>query len=243
MDIDSSSNKLIIIPTYNERETIKTLIKDILIFYPSTDILVVDDSSPDETGMIIDNMSRHDLRIKCLHRGEKRGIGPAYVSGFKWAFQRGYEYILCMDADYSHHPKYIPILFENARNHDLVIASRYIKDGCVENWSIGRKILSRFGSFYARTILGIPVKDMTTGFKCFKRHLLEIIETDKIFSRGYAFLIETTFLAYKKGAKIKEIPFTFIDRYRGKTKMTFDIFWEAIFSVWHMKFKYGKINL
>jgi len=234
--------KLIIIPTYNEAGTITDLIKEIFKTYFEVDILVVDDSSPDGTGDIIEALSMSDCRVKCLHRREKQGIGPAYIDGFKWAIEKNYEYIMQMDADFSHDPGYVPRLFELAKDYDVVIGSRYVRGGGVKDWGIIRKIVSRCGSLYARVILGIPVNDLTGGFKCFKRDVLKNIGLDKIITRGYAFQIETTYRAYKKGARIREFPIIFTDRRVGGTKMTGEIFFEAVSAVLKLKVKSKSIK-
>jgi len=231
----TTKKKLITIPTYNESETISDLIGKIFEVIPDVHILIVDDNSPDGTGDIVKGLSEKDNRLYCLHRPKKQGIGPAYIDGFKWAISRGYEKILEMDADFSHDPKYVPLLFESCDENDLVIGSRYVKEGGVENWGIARKFVSRFGSLYAKTILNLPVNDLTGGFKCFKRETLEKIELDHVFTRGYAFQIEMTYRAFKKNARIQEIPIIFTDRRVGKTKMTWDIFFEAIFAVLKMR--------
>lgn len=223
--------KLVIIPTYNEKDTIHHLIANIFDMCPGVNILVVDDNSPDGTGSIVDALSGEDRRIHCLHREKKEGIGPAYVAGFKWAIDAGYEYIAQMDADFSHRPEYLPGLFELAEEYDLVIGSRYVPGGGVEDWGFLRKMVSRGGSLYSRIVLRIPVNDLTGGFKCFKRGMLEKINLDGIRSKGYVFQIETTYRAFLAGAKIKEMPIVFPDRRVGKTKMTSEIFLEAMFAV------------
>ena len=234
---DKENNRLIIIPTYNESGTITDLIKGIFKFYPEVDILIVDDNSPDGTGDIIEELSKSDDRVNCLHRQNKEGIGPAYIAGFKWAISKGYEYIMQMDADFSHSPEYVPRLFGLVKDHDVVIGSRYIKGGGVKDWGIIRRIVSRCGSLYAKMILAIPVNDLTGGFKCFKIDTLKNIGIDDIITRGYAFQIETTFRAYRKGARIKEFPIVFTDRRVGGTKMTGGIFLEAVFAVLKLKMK------
>ena len=228
-------DRIIVIPTYNESDTIENLISEILKIQPDADILIVDDNSPDGTGRLIDKLSGKDQRIKCLHRPLKEGIGPAYIEGFKKATQEGYRYILQMDADFSHNPKYIPGLFNLAKDYDVVIGSRYINGGGVENWGIIRRMISRFGSMYAKLVLGLPVNDLTGGFKCFNRQVLEQIGLGDITSRGYAFQIEMTFRAYKKGFKIKESPIIFSDRRAGQTKMSRAIFLEAVINVWKFR--------
>ncbi|MFH1798313.1 MAG: polyprenol monophosphomannose synthase [Candidatus Omnitrophota bacterium] len=237
------NSKLIIIPTYNESTVIIDVLDKIRETSPDADILIVDDNSPDGTGGIIDRIAAEDHSIKCLHRPQKMGIGPAYIDGFKWALSGNYKYVLQMDADFSHNPEHVPKLFETAREYDLVIGSRYTPGGKIENWNILRKLVSRFGSFYSKIILGLPINDLTGGFKCFKVSLLKKIKLDEILTRGYAFQIEMTYRAFQKGAKIKEIPITFTDRREGKTKMTWYIFFEAIFAVLKLRFHKKSRNI
>lgn len=232
------NDKIVIIPTYNEADTIVKLVPEIFKIYPETDILVVDDNSPDGTGKAVDELAKADSRTRCLHRPRKEGIGPAYIEAIGMALKSPYNFILHMDADFSHDPKYIPAIFEAAEDCDLVLGSRYIKGGGIANWPLSRKILSRLGNLYAKTILGVPINDLTGGFKCFRREVLEAINLDTVTSRGYAFLIETTFRAYRRGFRIKEVPIVFSDRRFGKTKMSRCIFLEAVINVW--KFRYAK---
>lgn len=229
------NDKIVVIPTYNESDTIKPLASEILKAYPGTDILIVDDNSPDGTGRIIDEMAASDGRIRCMHRRRKEGIGPAYVEGFRKALEDGYAYIAHMDADFSHDPKRLPDFFETIKDYDLVIGSRYTKGGGIQNWGIVRRLLSRFGSFYAGTILNIPVKDLTGGFKCYRRKVLESIGLDTLTSKGYAFLIEMTYRTYRKGFRIKELPIIFTDRRAGETKMSRSIIFEAMVNVWRFR--------
>ncbi|NQT33165.1 MAG: polyprenol monophosphomannose synthase [Candidatus Omnitrophica bacterium] len=233
--MEEGSKKLVIIPTYNESEVITDLVGKVLEVSPDADILVVDDNSPDGTGDIIDGLSNSDGRINCLHRSKKEGIGPAYIDGFKWAIERGYDHILQMDADFSHGPEYVPHLFKLAQEYDLVIGSRYVPGGGTENWGVVRKIISIWGSLYAQAILWIPIKDLTGGFKCWNKRVLENIGLNNIQTKGYAFQIETTYRAFKKGYRIKEYPIVFTDRRVGETKMSRKIFIEAIFAVLRMR--------
>ena len=231
------NNALIIIPTYNEKDTISDLLLKIGGIYPSADILVVDDNSPDGTGEIVEKLAKKDNRITCLHRSHKDGIGPAYIAGFKEALKRGYSYILQMDADFSHDPKYIPWLFKLAKEYDLVIGSRYIRGGGTRNWGIIRRLISRLGSLYAKLILGLQINDLTGGFKCFNRKVLESIELDDVKSKGYVFQIEMTYRAHRKGFKIEEYPIIFTDRRVGQTKMSRSIFFEAFINVWRLRLR------
>lgn len=229
-------DRIVIVPTYNELEVISDLIKGVFRAVPDLDVLVVDDNSPDGTGEIVNGLAHGDERVNCLHRAKKEGIGPAYIEGFKWAIDRGYELIVQMDADFSHDPAYIPRFLELMDEYDVVIGSRYVKGGKIGDWGLIRKFVSRCGSLYAKLILALPVNDLTGGFKCFRRKILEDIKLDEIRTHGYAFQIETTFKAFRQGARIKEFPITFSDRRIGKTKMTGDIFREAVFSVLMLRF-------
>jgi dolichol-phosphate mannosyltransferase len=232
-----ANNVLIVIPTYNEADTISSLLSEITGIYPVADILVVDDNSPDGTGGIVEELARKDSRIMCLHRSRKEGIGPAYIAGFKEALKRGYSYILQMDADFSHDPKYIPELFKLAKEYDLVIGSRYVQGGGTRNWGIIRRLISRFGSLYAKLILGLKINDLTGGFKCFNKRVLESIELDDVKSKGYVFQIEMTYRAHRKGFRIKEFPIIFTDRRMGQTKMSRSIFFEAFINVWRLRLR------
>jgi len=230
-------DKVVIVPTYNEAGVISDLIEEVFRVLPDLDILIVDDNSPDGTGDIVNGLAGDDERINCLHRAKKEGIGPAYIEGFKWAIDKGYDLIVQMDADFSHDPAYIPRFLELMDEYDVVIGSRYVKGGKVGDWGIIRKFVSRCGSLYAKIILALPVNDLTGGFKCFKRNMLETLELDKICTHGYAFQIETTYRAFRKGARIKEFPITFPDRRIGETKMRGGIVLEAIFAVLKMRFR------
>lgn len=230
-----AGDKVVLIPTYNESDTIKETVSEVLKICPDTDIIVIDDNSPDGTGEIVDALAHSDKRIRCIHRKRKEGLGPAYLEGFKTALQNGYEYIVQMDADFSHDPKHLPEFFETIKNYDLIIGSRYISGGGVKNWGIARRLLSKFGSLYARSILSINIHDLTGGFKCCRRNVLESIDIDTIASKGYAFLIEMTYRTYKKGFRIKEIPIIFTERRTGQTKMSASIIFEAMVNVWKFR--------
>ena len=228
-------SKLIVIPTYNESDAVEELVSQIFEVCPDTDVLIVDDNSPDGTGKIIDALASRDKRVRCIHRPLKEGIGPAYIEGFMAALAGGYKYIAQMDADFSHDPEYLPELFEAVKDYDLAVGSRYVAPGGVKDWGIIRRLVSRLGSLYAKSILGINVNDLTGGFKCFRREVLESIGIADIISKGYAFQIEMTYRAYKKGCRIKEIPIVFSDRRAGATKMSRATFFEAIVNVWKFK--------
>ncbi|MFH0930930.1 MAG: polyprenol monophosphomannose synthase, partial [Candidatus Zixiibacteriota bacterium] len=218
---------LVIIPTYNEKENIGKIIPLVLKQDPDIEVLVVDDNSPDGTGKIVEEIISTNRRVKLIRRVKKSGLGTAYLAGFQYALQNGYDYIFEMDSDFSHDPAYIPYFLSAIREADLVLGSRYIKGVNVVNWPISRLILSYYANVYARWVTGLPVKDSTGGFKCFKREVLENIGLDRIHSNGYAFQIEMSFRAWKKGFKIKEIPIIFVDRREGESKMSKKIIREA----------------
>jgi dolichol-phosphate mannosyltransferase len=226
---------LVIIPTYNERGNIEKLIKEIFNQNLLLDILIVDDNSPDGTGDLVEELRKNEPRLFILHRLAKEGIGQAYLAGFKWALEHNYEYIFEMDADFSHQPKYLKDFLAAIKENDLVLGSRYIKGGGTVGWPWYRKLISRLGSLYAQLILGLKVKDLTGGFKCFRRKVLESIDLDKVKSSGFTFQIEMTYRAYKKGFRIKEIPIFFIEREFGKSKFSKKIFREALIRVWLLR--------
>ncbi len=226
---------LIIIPTYNEKENIGEIIPVILEKDPSIDVLIVDDNSPDGTGKIADEMVKENSRIKVLHREKKAGLGTAYKTGFKYALENGYDHIFEMDADFSHDPKYIPLFLEAIKKADLVLGSRYISGVNVINWPMSRLLLSYYANVYTRWVTGLPVRDATGGFKCFRREVLEKIDLDRVQSEGYSFQIEMSFRAWKKGFKIKEVPIVFEDRRVGQSKMSKKIVREAIWRVWKLR--------
>lgn len=246
---------LIIIPTYNERDNIGPLLAQIHEALPIADVLVVDDNSPDGTGQLADELAKKDPRLKVLHREGKLGLGTAYLTGFRYALDAGYDFVFEMDADFSHDPCYLPALLAAASEGadgkggpdsgaDLVIGSRRIPGGGTENWGLGRQLLSSGGSLYARAILGfgqpqhffgLPVNDLTSGFKCFRRRVLESIDLDTIHSEGYSFQIEVTYRAMRLGFRVAEVPIVFIDRRAGQSKMSFRIFLEAMGVVWRLR--------
>ncbi len=231
-----ASKALIIIPTYNESENIRPLVEAIHRYQPEAHILFVDDNSPDGTADLIREIQQNDPLIHLLSRPGKMGLGSAYLAGFKYGLSRGYEFIFEMDADFSHDPKEIPAFLRNIEHNDLVLGSRYIKGVNVVNWPLRRLLLSYFANVYSRLATGLPIQDATGGFKCFRREVLENIDFDAIKSNGYAFQIELTFRAWKKGFRIKEIPIIFIDRVAGVSKLSKSIMWEAIFLVWKLRF-------
>lgn len=226
---------LILLPTYNEKENIERIIPEILKQDDRLFILVIDDNSPDGTGDIADKISADNPRVFVLHREKKEGLGQAYIAGFKWALERDYDYIFEMDADFSHDPKYLPDFLENIKENDVVLGSRYISGVNVVNWPMMRLLLSYYANFYTRIVTGIPLRDGTGGFKCFRRKVLETIDLDDVRSNGYSFQIEVSFRAWKKGFRIKEIPIVFVDRIAGQSKMSKKIVSEAVFMVWRLR--------
>ena len=232
-----SEKALVIIPTYNELENISRLIPDLLSRYENLDVLVVDDNSPDGTGNYVEEISSRNSRIKLIKRDKKLGLGTAYIAGFKYALQNNYDYIFEMDADYSHDPAEIKNFLEAVKQYDLVLGSRYVRGVNVINWPMRRLLLSYFANKYTRFITGIPIQDATGGYKCFNRKVLESINLDNVKSNGYAFQIEMTFKAWKKGYKVGEIPIIFVDRMKGQSKMSKKIVREAVIMVWKLRIR------
>ena len=227
---------LIIIPTYNEIDNIEKLLEQVLAKSETIEVLVIDDNSPDGTALRVKFMQSSEPRIHILERPGKMGLGSAYVTGFKYALERDYDYIMEMDADFSHNPEDIPLLLNAAKKYDLVIGSRYCEGVNIIHWPIKRLLISYFASKYVRTITRMPIKDPTSGFKCFQRKVLENIDLDKILSDGYAFQIEMNFRAWVKGFHIKEIPIVFTERKNGVSKVSRRIVWEAAWMVWRLEF-------
>ncbi len=226
----------VVLPTYNERENLPQIVPAILGAAPELEVLVVDDNSPDGTGALADEMAARDPRVRVLHRERKEGLGRAYLAGFAVALKAGYDRILEMDADFSHDPARLPALLAASQDADVVLGSRYVEGGGTVNWGAGRRFLSRGGSFYARAILGLHVRDLTGGFKCFRREALEKLDLDTVHSTGYAFQIELTYRAVKRGFRVVEVPITFVDRRVGKSKMSRRIVAEALWMVWKIRF-------
>jgi dolichol-phosphate mannosyltransferase len=232
------ADALVIIPTYNERENIETVTRAVMSLPQPFELLVVDDNSSDGTADIVRNlMKEYPDRIHLEVRAGKLGLGTAYIHGFRWALSKGYDYVFEMDADMSHNPADLVRLYKSCKEdgNDLAIGSRYIKGVNVVNWPIGRVIMSYYASVYVRLITGMPIKDATAGFKCYRRRVLESIELDRIRFMGYAFQIEMKFTAWKLGFKLKEVPIIFTDRQEGVSKMSTRIFREAFFGVIQMK--------
>jgi dolichol-phosphate mannosyltransferase len=228
---------VIVVPTYNEMQNIGSLISSLLEAGPDVGILVVDDNSPDGTAAYVEGVGATNPRVVLLKRAEKLGLGSAYIAGFKSALEMGARYVIQMDADFSHDPRYITALLEAIDGNDLVIGSRYVRGVNVVNWPIDRLLLSFFANVYTRIITGMPIHDATSGFKCFKREVLENIDLDAIISDGYCFQIEMTFRSWRKGFRITEIPIVFIERHSGTSKMSKRIIWEAIWKVWWFRLK------
>ncbi|MGZ3649596.1 MAG: polyprenol monophosphomannose synthase [Bdellovibrionota bacterium] len=235
---------LIVIPTYNEIQNLKGLTESVFQVVDSkahlygvkeVNVLIVDDNSPDGTGKLADEIAKKEPRLSVLHRNEKNGLGKAYVAGFAWALDRGYDAICEMDADFSHNPQYLPEFWRLLKDHDVVMGSRYVDGGGVRNWGITRQVISRGGSVYARAILGMPVNDMTGGYNAWRRKVLEAVDISTLRSEGYAFQIELKWRAWKKGFKLIEFPILFEDRTRGKSKMSKRIIVEAMMRVASMK--------
>jgi len=231
---------LIIIPTYNEIENIEELITRIFQIVPQVHLLVVDDGSKDGTAAKVKElMTRYPDKVNILERPGKMGLGSAYIAGFKWGLASGFDTLTEMDADFSHNPEVLPNLLDKLKDHPVVVGSRYVPGGSTRNWSILRKMISRFGSFYARTILGIKVSDLTGGFNGWQAKVLKAIDPDTITSEGYSFQIELKYRAHLCGFSILEIPIIFFDRFAGQSKMSTRIVIEAMFRVWMLRFNAG----
>lgn len=231
----SENHPVIIVPTYNEAENLPRLLDEIFANLPIAEVLIVDDGSPDGTGAIADERAAADDRIHVMHRTAKEGLGRAYLAGFAWALERAYTHIFEMDADFSHDPTMLPILLEAAETADVVLGSRWVAGGGTVNWPLKRQLLSRGGSLYARSILGVGIRDLTGGFKCFRRRVLASINLDAIQTVGYGFQIELTWRALQQGFTVREVPIQFVDRIAGQSKMSAGIFGEAIALVWKLR--------
>lgn len=225
----------VVIPTYNEKENVRSLTSAVLVQHPDLQILFVDDNSPDGTGSIIDELVAENDRVHVLHRTGKLGLGSAYREGFKSAIALGADYLFEMDADFSHDPGVLPLFLSAIKESDLVIGSRYLNGVSVVNWPIRRLILSYFASVYTRWVTGLQLRDCTSGFKCFRRSTIEAIDLSCITSDGYSFQIEMNYRCMEKGFRISEIPIIFIDRHAGSSKMSGSIVREAVFMVWKLR--------
>jgi dolichol-phosphate mannosyltransferase len=235
---------LVIIPTYNEHENIPRLLPMVLGQDERLDVLIVDDASPDGTGALADEIASRNTRVHVMHRAGKLGLGTAYLDGFRWGIERKYDWMFEMDADFSHDPAHLPQFIEALGEYDLVSGARYLEGRVtVVNWPMARLLLSYCANVYARGVTGLPVWDATAGFKAFRRVVLENIELNKVESEGYAFQIEMSFRAWKKGYRIGEIPIVFVDRTLGESKMSKRIVREAVWKVWKLRFlsMFGKL--
>lgn len=226
---------LVVIPTYEERENIGPMIDEIFAHAPDVDLLVVDDNSPDRTWALVESRAANDGRIHLIRRLDQRGLGTAYVSGFAFALERGYKTIIGMDADFSHDPREIPKMVEATGRFDLVQGSRYIGGVRVLDWPLRRLILSTWANIYARLVTGLPLKDITSGYRCYRREVLESIDLTAIHSNGYVFLIEMSFLAWCKGFRLGEVPIIFQERRVGQSKISKSIIWESIWVVFKLR--------
>jgi len=235
---------LVVVPTYNERENLPSILPRILATDPRLDVLVVDDGSPDGTGAMADGFAAADPRVHVLHRTAKEGLGRAYLAGFAWALERDYAWVFEMDADFSHDPKYLAGFLVAIEQADLVLGSRYASGVNVINWPMSRLLLSWFANKYVRWVTGLPLTDATGGFKCFRRAVLEAIPLDRVRSNGYAFQIEMSYRAWKKGFRLVEVPIVFVDRVEGTSKMNKRIVREAVWMVWWLRLQavFGRLG-
>jgi dolichol-phosphate mannosyltransferase len=232
----AADESLIVTPTYNEAKNVPEFIQQVLAAVPCAHVLVVDDASPDGTGQIADELAQRDERIHVLHRPGKLGLGTAYLDGFRWGLDRHYQRFFEMDADLSHDPKHLPdFLRELERGAEVVIGSRNVPGGGVEGWGLGRHVLSKGGSLYSRLILGVPVRDLTTGYKAFTRQALQRLDLASVRSNGYSFQIEMTYRSLRRGLRVVEVPIVFVDRRVGQSKMSRRIFAEAVTMVWRLR--------
>lgn len=233
------SDSIVIIPTYNEKENIENIIRAVFALPKSFHILIIDDGSPDGTASIVRGLMQEEFadRLFMVERQGKLGLGTAYICGFKWALEHGYDFIFEMDADFSHNPEDLPRLYQACADEgfDVAVGSRYVSGVNVVNWPMGRVLMSYYASRYVQFVTGIPVRDTTAGFKCYRRRVLETVDLDAVRFKGYAFQIEMKFTAYKLGFKIKEVPVIFVNRREGTSKMSGGIFGEALFGVMRLR--------
>jgi dolichol-phosphate mannosyltransferase len=227
---------LIVIPTYNERENIAAILEEIEAVAPQLDVLIVDDASPDGTGDVADALGEQFPHVFTLHRAGKLGLGTAYLAGFAYALQRGYDMVFEMDADFSHDPRYLPDFLEQIETADLVIGSRYVPGGDTPNWSALRRFISGGGNIFARVMLGLPIKDATAGYRCYRREVLEELDLAGITSQGYEFQVEMAYQTIERGFRVREIPIIFVDRRVGHSKMSRKIFLEGFLYVLRARF-------
>jgi dolichol-phosphate mannosyltransferase len=230
---------LVVVPTYNERENLPPLAQRLSSLPAAVDLLVVDDSSPDGTGQIADDLAKKQPWIHVLHQGVKNGLGRAYIAGFKWALAQGYDHVFELDGDFSHNPDDIPMFLEAAREADLVLGSRYLNGIRIINWPLSRLMLSKSAAVYVRTVTGMPFTDPTGGYKCFSRRALQAIDLEAIHSNGYSFQIEMTHKLWRQGMRVVEVPIVFTERVQGHSKMSGNIISEAFFMVWRLWIQNG----
>jgi dolichol-phosphate mannosyltransferase len=230
---------VVCLPTYNERENLEPMVEALSGVLDTTRdrLLVIDDASPDGTGELADRLAAERSWMSVLHRRRKEGLGPAYVAGFRWALAEGAELVLEMDCDFSHDPQAVPRLIDAAETADLVLGSRYVRGGGTQGWSLFRRFVSRGGCLYAQVLLGVAVRDLTGGFKCFRRAALETLDLDALSARGYAFQIETTYRLLRAGLRVQEVPIVFVDRHAGESKMSRAVFAEAVWKVPQLRWR------
>jgi dolichol-phosphate mannosyltransferase len=225
--LQQANKPLVVIPTYNEAGNLRAIVAAVYVALPEASILIVDDASPDGTGQLADALAARYPALEVLHRTGKQGLGTAYVAGFRYALERDFDRVFAMDADFSHDPRYLPLLLAATDEADLAIGSRYVPGGCTPAWSASRRLISGFGNVFARTLLRLPVHDCTAGFKCYRRCVLEALDLEAIHLEGYAFQIATVYQSYRKGFRLKEVPIVFRDRTVGTSKMSTAIVAEA----------------
>jgi dolichol-phosphate mannosyltransferase len=231
---------LIVMPTYNERENITSIVEEILRYAPQVDILIIDDNSPDGTGEIADALHERFPNVLALHRAGKLGLGTAYIAGFRYALEHHYDLVFEMDADFSHDPRYLPDMLAEAEQADLVIGSRYVRGGGTPNWSLLRRFISGGGNIFARVVLALPIKDATAGYRCYRRKVLAALDLGSITSQGYAFQVEMAYQTLKHGFRVREVPIVFVDRRVGKSKMSRKIFIEGF--VFVLRTRFGRFH-
>jgi dolichol-phosphate mannosyltransferase len=235
---------VVLIPTYNERENISLIVARLRVSVPEADVLVLDDSSPDGTGAVADQLAADDAQVRVLHRKSKEGLGAAYLSGFDWALERGYDVLVEMDADGSHQPEQLPSLLLALASADVVLGSRWVPGGSVVNWPIHRKALSRGGNVYVRVLLGMPIGDATGGFRAYRASALRTLDLKEVASHGYCFQVDLVWRAIRSGLKVVEVPITFVERTIGDSKMSQDIVNESLrnITVWGAKYRLGQVR-
>ena len=226
---------LIVIPTYNEADNVRPIVSAVRGVVPDAHVLIVDDNSPDGTGRLADEIAGADAQVHVLHRPGKEGLGRAYLDAFRWGLERGYDKLVEFDADFSHDPKYLPVMLATLDRADVAVGSRYVAGGGTENWGLARKIISGGGSWYGRLVLGVPIRDLTAGFIAWNRRVLEAIRLERVQSAGFAFQMEMKVRALRKGFRVEEIPIIFVDRRAGISKMSGGILIEGLFRVWQVR--------